>query len=384
MQKRRDFLKLATAGAAFSAASLLVGCDKNSNNNTKADSIESSANNTNSNAVIESSKKPSIKLKMAMSWPINMPILSDTVKYYIENVRKISQGSIDIELYPAGKLVPALGVFDAAAAGQIDCYHSAPYYWEGKNTAFNLFSGIPFGMIDGEMNAWYLLGDGMSLWREIAAKYGLVPLLGGATSIQMSGWYKKEIKSVQDFNGLRIRMVGVAGQVLSKLGAACKNTPGADLVPNLERGVLDAAEWVAPAFDLKLDIHKVAPFYYTPWQEAGSITEFVFNAKTWDKLGAEAQNILELASRDAHLYMTALGQYKNAEALAALKAQGAQIKTFEPEIIAAFKKALNEVLAEESAKNADFAKVLASYQKAQNAQKEWSNDSLGAYLAIRD
>lgn len=367
--KRRDFIKSAGAITLIGASGVIAGCNKEE----KAD--------TNANA--PQSKKANIKINLAMTWPITMPILAETVKHYANIVSQMSGGSIQIEIFPAGKLVPALGVFDAVSSGQIDAYHSAPYYWERKNTAFNIFSGIPFGMVDIEQNAWFLYGDGMDLWREVAQKYNLHPILGGATSIQMAGWYKKEMNSIKDFEGLRIRMVGVAAQVLSKLGAATKSTPGGEIVPNLERGVLDAAEWVSPAFDEKLDIHKVAPFYYTPWQEAGSITEFVFNKKKWDSYPKEVQAILEVASRETHLQMTAMGQFYNAKAMEVLKKEGAQVRTFSNEILDSFRKMLKVVLDEESAKNADFAKVLKSYQSFQNEQKTWTQDSLGAYLNIR-
>lgn len=372
--QRREFLKNTGLGAvSVLGAAALVGCGGEDNGSATQGAVQN----------VEHSKKASMKIRLAMTWPITMPILADTVKHYVKIVSELSGGGIEIEIFPAGKLVPALGVFDAVSSGQIDAYHSAPYYWEGKNTAFNIFSGIPFGMVDVEQNAWFLYGEGMSLWREIAAKYNLYPLLGGATSIQMAGWYKKEMLSIKDFEGLRIRIVGIAGQVLSKLGAATKSTPGGEIVPNLERGVLDAAEWVSPAFDLKLDIHKVAPYYYTPWQEAGSITEFVFNKKKWESYPKEVQSILEVASREAHLQMTAMGQFYNAKAMEDLKTQGAQVRTFSTEILDTFKKTLAEVLEEESAKNPDFARVLASYQGFQNEQKAWTNDSLGAYLNIR-
>lgn len=368
--QRRNFIKFAGVGS-IAAAGLIAGC--------KSDATD----NQTSNAPAVSDKKPTIKIKMAMTWPITMPILADTVKHYKEIVEKISGGSISIEIFPAGKLVPALGVFDAVSAGQIDAYHSAPYYWEGKNSAFNMFSGIPFGMIDSEINAWYMFGDGMNLWREVAEKYNLYPMLGGATSIQMAGWYKKEMNSLRDFNGLQIRMVGVAAAVLRKLGAATKSTPGAEIVPALERGNLDAAEWVSPAFDKDLGIHKVAKYYYTPWQEAGSITEFVFNKAKFESYPKEVRDILEFASIESHTFMTALGQYKNSKALEDLVKEGTIVKTFSDEILLAFKKALQEVLDEESAKNKDFEKVLKSYQNSQKEQTKWTDSSLKAYLNIR-
>ncbi|MDE5591651.1 MAG: TRAP transporter substrate-binding protein DctP [Helicobacter sp.] len=371
--KRRDFIRNASFGvASVVGAGAFVGCkDESSKEN------ESLKHNQDSKA------RAKTKIRLAMTWSLTMPILSDVVKHYAKTVHEISNGAIEIEIFPAGKLVPPLGVFDAVSSGQIDAYHSAPYYWEGKNTAFNLFSGIPFGMIDGEMNAWYLYGEGVELWREIAAKYDLYPLLGGATSTQMAGWYKKEMNTIKDFEGLRIRMVGIAGQVLAKLGAAPKAIPGVDIVPNLERGILDAAEWVSPAFDEKLDIYKVAPYYYTPWQEAGSIAEFVFNKRKWESYSKEIQSILEFASREAHLQMTAMGQFYNAEAMERFKKLGVKVRTFSPEIIQAFKRALTQVLDEESSKNPDFKRVLESYQSFQSKQAIWTKDSLGAYLKIR-
>lgn len=367
--QRRNFMKIAGA-SSLAAAGLFAGCKNDKNK----DSASNQTNNT---------KKATIKIRLAMTWSLTMPILADTVKHYKEVVKSVSDGAIQIEIFPAGKLVPALGVFDAVSAGQIDAYHSAPYYWEGKNTAFNIFSGIPFGMIDSEMNAWYLFGDGMDLWREVAAKYNLYPMLGGATSIQMAGWYKKEMKTLSDFNGLQIRMVGVSAAVLRKLGAATKSTTGGDIVSALERGNLDAAEWVSPAFDKDLGMHKIAKYYYTPWQEAGSITEFVFNKKKFDSYPKEVRDILEFASREAHFFMTAMGQYRNATALEELIKEGAIIKTFSNEIFEAFKKALKEVLETESNNNKDFERVLKSYQASQKEQSKWVDSSLKAYLNIR-
>lgn len=197
------------------------------------------------------SKKASVKIRLAMTLSITMPILADTVKHYSKIVNELSGGS----------------------------------------------------------------GEGMNIWREVAGKYNLYQLLDGATSIQMAGWYKKEMLSIKDSEGLRIRMVWIAEQVLSKLGVATKSTSGSEIVPNLERSVLDVAEWVSPVFDLKLDIHKIAPYYCTPWQETGSITEFMFNKQKWESYPKEMQSILEVASREAHMQMTAMGQFYNAKAM---------------------------------------------------------------------
>lgn len=331
----------------------------------------------------EASSGKKIRLKMATSWPANMPILQSTADYFAKRVKEMSGGNLDIKIYHANSLVPALGVFDAVSAGQIDLYHSATYYWSGKNSAFSIFAGTPFGMVDNELLAWMRFGGGLELWRELGAKYNVYPLLGGNTGIQMGGWFKKPVEKLEDLQGLKMRIPGLGAQILAKLGVNTVMMPGGEIYLALERNVLDASEWVAPSLDVSVGFYKVAKYYYTSWHEPASTAEFVFNAKTWAGLPAEYQAILEVAAQDANVRMSAEAQAKNAPAMRELLQKGVEVRTFPEEIIKACKKALDEVVAEESAKNPDFAKAWKSYASFLEEQKEWTKLGMARYLEIR-
>lgn len=324
-----------------------------------------------------------VKLKMATSWAPNTPFLHDAADYFAKTLKSASNGAIDIKIYPAGSLVPALGVFDAVSAGQIDLYHSATYYWYGKNSAFSVFGGTPFGLTDLEMNAWMRFGDGLKLWRELAAKYNLYPLLGGNTGYQMGGWFKKPINSVEDLQGLKIRMPGLAGQILTKLGASTPLMAGGEIYLALERGVIDATDWVAPALDISTGFHKIAKYYYTGWQEPASGTGFVFNINVWNNLSSEHKALAVAVSNDTNIRMAAAFQAQNPIALKKLVQEGAEVKRMPKSILDVAKKAFLEVVNEESSKNPDFKKAWESYSGFLNEQKEYSSLTLGHYYTER-
>lgn len=334
-------------------------------------------------AVASASSGKKIRLKMATSWPASMPILQSTADYFAKRVGEMSGGAMEIKIYHAGSLVPPLGVFDAVSAGQIDLYHSATYYWSGKNSAFSVFAGTPFGMVDNEMLAWMRFGGGLELWRELGAKYNVYPLLGGNTGIQMGGWFKKPVEKLADLKGLKMRIPGLGAQILSKLGVNTVMMAGGEIYLALERNVIDASEWVAPALDLSVGFHKVAKYYYTAWHEPASTAEFVFNTKSWAGLPPEYQAIIEVASQDANVRMTAESQARNAPAMRDLLKQGVEVKTFPADVMAACKKALGEVVVEESAKNPDFKKAWESYSSFLEEQKDWTKLGLGRYLETR-
>ena len=325
-----------------------------------------------------------LKLKMATSWAPNTPFLHDAAVYFANTLKSASNGSIDIRIYPAGALVPALGVFDAVSAGQIDIFHSATYYWGGKNSAFNVFAGTPFGLTDSEMNAWMRFGGGHALWARVCEKYNLYPLLGGNTGYQMGGWFKKRIESLQDLQGLKIRMPGLAAQIYTKLGASTPLLPGGEIYLALERGVIDATDWIAPAIDINTGFYKVAKYYYTGWHEPASSAEFVFNKKVWDSLSKEQQMLITAVSNDTNTRMTAQFQAQNPAALQKLKEQGAEVVRFPKAVLDAAKKAFAEVVAEESAKNPDFKTAWESYSGFLAQQRAYSALTLGAYFGERD
>ncbi|MDQ1340554.1 MAG: hypothetical protein QG567_1711 [Campylobacterota bacterium] len=353
--QRRDFLKkTAIAGAATSMTPLMA----------------------------KSNKK--VKLKLATSWPARFSIMGTGIEDFEKNVKKMSGGSLEIKVYPANSLVPALSVFDAVSKGDIDAFHSGPYYWKGKNLAFSLFTGFPFGFTTEEHGAWMLHGGGLELWRELYAKYNLYPLMGGNTGMQMGGWFKKEIKSLQDLKGLKMRIPGLGGEVMSKLGVNPVLMAAGDIYTSLERGTIDATEWIAPAHDIKMGFDKVAKYYYAGWHEPGSMLEITFNKKVWDGLSEEHQSIIEAASAQMHSNMIFEFMAENAKALQKINTKKVKIAHFPEPIIKSAKKAFDEVVAEQSAKSDDFKKVWASCQQFLKVARGWSDLGSSAYFKVRN
>jgi len=321
-------------------------------------------------------------LKIATSWPAHFPIMGTGVERFADRVAQISGGLLEIKLYPKNTLVPALAVFDACSSGQIDGFHSGPYYWKGKNSAFALFSGFPFGMTSEEMNGW-LQSGGMELWRGLYGRYNLYPFTGGNTNIQMGGWFRKPIRSLEDMQGLKMRIPGLGGEVMAKLGVNPVLLAAGEIYTSLERGVIDATEWVGPALDLKMGFYKVAPYYYSGWHEPGSVLEMTFNKHAWEKLGAEQQAILEVSVAELNANMVTEFQSANAKALPELAALGVTLMAFPEAVTEAAKKATVEVLAAFSEENEDFATVYASAKAYLELSDRWSNASLRYYLNAR-
>lgn len=329
------------------------------------------------------SENKKVRLKMVTSWPANYPILQTNVDFFARRVKEVSGGRIEIKVYPKDSLVPALGVFDATSGGQVDLYHSATYYWNGKNSAFSVIAGIPFGMTDTEWQAWIYFGGGLEIWREIAAKYNLYPLPGGNTGAQMGGWFKKEISSLKDLKGLKMRIPGIGSAVLSKLGVNTILIPGGEIFVSLEKNVIDATEWVGPALDINMGFSKIAKYYYTGWHEPASNTEIVFNLKKWDKLPDEYKAIIEVCANEMNSRMMYEFQSENAKALEKLAKENIEVRTLPEDVIEAAKVALKEIMSENSKKNSDFQKAYASYEEFMKKQKKWSEIGLVRYLDVR-
>ena len=375
---RRDFL--ATTGIS-TAAIALSGCNENNRQaidySKHPEKKEAQAKNVN----INRNKKTTIKL--ATSWPAHFPIMGTGVDSFASRVKTISGGSLDIKIYAKNTLVPALAVFDAASSGQIDAFHSGPYYWKGKNSSFSLFSGIPFGFTAEEINSWMLFGGGLELWREQYDRYNLYPFMGGNTNIQMGGWFRKPIKSLEDMSGLKMRIPGLGGEVFSKMGVNPILLPAGEIYTSLERGVIDATEWVGPALDMKMGFYKVAPYYYSGWHEPGSILELTFNKQSWNKLADEHKAMIEVATNELNSNMTHEFHAKNIVALDKLSSMDVELLKYPKDVIEAGKKALQEVLNEQSLKNKDFKKVNDSINNYLKLSKAWSDVSLGYFINER-
>jgi len=363
--KRRDFL----SATAISATALAVGgCHRAEEKQV--------AGGTN----INRAKK--VTLKLATSWPAHFPIMGTGVDTFAKRCNELSGGTLEIKVFAKNILVPAMQVFDATSAAQIDAFHSGVYYWKGKNLSFSIFGGMPLGLTSEEMITWLKFGGGYELWRELYSKFNLYPLIGGTTGPQMGGWFKKEINSLDDLKGLKMRIPGLGGEVMKKLGVNPVLLPAGEIYTALERGTIDATEWVGPALDSMMGFAKVAPFYYTGWHEPGSILEITFNKIRWEKLSDEHRAIITAASEEMTGNMLQEFRYKNAKALQELPGN-VQIRTFPKDMMDAAKAALKEVLAEQSSQSEDFKRVLESYEAFVKLNKPWDDISTKNFLEIR-
>jgi len=363
--KRRDFITSTAIGATALA---LSGCHR-AEEKIKDGSIN-----------INRGKKTTLKL--ATSWPAHFPVIGTGVDTFAKRCFELSGGSLEIRVYAKNILVPALQVFDSTSAAQIDAFHSGVYYWKGKNPAFSIFGGMPLGLTSEEMITWMKFGGGYELWREMYGKFNLYPLIGGTTGPQMGGWFKKEINALSDLKGLKMRIPGLGGEVMKKLGVNPVLLPAGEIYTALERGTIDATEWVGPALDSMMGFAKTAPYYYTGWHEPGSILEVTFNKARWEKLSSEHQAIITTASEEMTANMLQEFRYKNAKALQELP-KNVQIRTFPKEMMDAAKIALTEVLKEESTKSSDFKRVLKSYEDFVKLNKPWDDISTKNFLEIR-
>ncbi len=375
---RRDFLTTATTA---SAALALSGCNESERQAIDYSKHPQKKSDEEKRVNINRNKKTIIKL--ATSWPAHFPIMGTGVEKFAQRVKDVSGGSLEIKIYPKNVLIPALAVFDVCSSGQIDAFHSGPYYWKGKNSAFSLYSGIPFGFTAEEINSWMLFGGGLELWREQYAKYNLYPFMGGNTNIQMGGWFRKQINSIKDMQGLKMRIPGLGGEVFAKMGVNPILLPAGEIYTSLERGVIDATEWVGPALDIKMGFYKVAPYYYSGWHEPGSILELTFNKYSWKKLGFEHKAMIEVASSEMNSNMTYEFHAENIYALEKLKELDVTLLQYPKDVIDAGKTALSEVIGELSAKNDDFKRVYVSIDKHLKLSRKWSDASLRYFLNER-
>lgn len=322
------------------------------------------------------------KLRLAESWPTNFPIFGDATKELAEQVKKMSAGRLIITIDSKNKHKAPLGIFDMVRAGQYDMGHSASYYWKGKvpNTLF--FTTMPFGMITPEQYGWFYYGGGMELMEKVYEPLGLLSFPGGNTGNQMGGWFKKEINSLEDLKGLKMRIPGFAGEVLAKVGAKPTNIPAGELYTALERNTIDALEWVGPSLDLRMGFHKVAPFYYTGWHEPASELQFLINKRKWDKLPEDLQEILRVAMRSVAYDMYIHTYHSSAENWATMKSEfpDIKVKTFPPDVMKALAKANEELLNEKAAADPLAKEIIESQKKYLKMVRPWTEISDKAYL----
>ena len=313
-----------------------------------------------------------VKWRLTSSFPKSLDTIFGGAEVISKRVAAATNNKFQIQVFAAGEIVPGLQAADAVQNGPVECCHTAPYYYFGKDPTFAFAGAVPFGLNTRQQNAWMYHGGGLELMREFFKDYNIISFPAGNTGAQMGGFFRKEIKTVADMKGLKMRIGGFAGAVLQKLGLVPQQIAGGDIYPALEKGTIDAAEWVGPYDDEKLGLYKVAKYYYYPgWWEGGPEIDLFVNTKAWASLPKEYQAILELACETANLDMTAKYDVLNPPALRKLIAQGTQLRPFPQEILEASWKAANEVYEETSAKNAKFKKVYDQWRPFRDEQILW-------------
>jgi TRAP-type mannitol/chloroaromatic compound transport system substrate-binding protein len=313
-----------------------------------------------------------LKWRLTSSFPKSLDTIYGAAETFARKVKEMTGGRFDISVHAAGEIVPSPGLVDAVGNGTVEMGHTAAYYYFGKNDAFALGCAIPFGLNSRQMTAWMLDGNGLKLMREFYAGYGFTSFPMGNTGAQMGGWYRKEIKTVADMKGLKFRVGGFAGKVTSRLGAVSQNIPGGEIYQALEKGTIDAAEWVGPYDDLKLGFNKVAPFYHYPgWWEGGPQLDLYINQKAFATLGAEYKAIVESAAAFAHTEMQAKYDARNPAALKALVAGKTQLKAFPKPVLDAAYQEATALYSEVSASNPAWKKIFTDYSNFRREANLW-------------
>lgn len=315
---------------------------------------------------------PEVKWRLASSFPKSLDTIYGASEVFAKAVAEATDNKFQIQVFAAGEIVPGLQVADAVSNGTVEMGHTASYYYIGKDPTFAFGTAVPFGLNSRMQTAWLQTGGGAELMNDFYKKYNIIAFLAGNTGCQMGGWYRKEIKTVEDLKGLKIRIGGYSGQVLQRLGSVPQQIAGGDIYPALEKGTIDAAEWVGPYDDEKLGFSKVAPFYYYPgWWESNSMVGAFMNIKKWNELPKQYQEALTVACYEACVWM--MGQYDvlNPTALRRLVASGTQLRPFPPAVMEACYKASLEVNAGHAEKNADFKKVYEHHQAFRSDQYLW-------------
>jgi TRAP-type mannitol/chloroaromatic compound transport system substrate-binding protein len=350
--KRRNFI------AAAGAASVVTACGQQTDCPVDASGV---------------AKQKTIEWNMVTTWPPGFQGLGTGAEYLAKLIGELSNGRIKVKVFGAGELVPALQVFDAVSSGTVQMGHGASYYWKGKLPAASFFSSVPFGLNAQEMNGWLLKGGGLELWHELYAPYNLVPMPGGNTDVQMAGWFNKEINSVDDLKGLKMRIPGLGGEVLKRAGGNPELIAGGEIFSALEMGRIDAAEFVGPYNDLAFGFYKAAKFYYYPgWQEPGTTLETLINKQALTELPTDLQAIVKNACLIANADMLAEFTEKNSQALRILvEEHGVQLKRLPQAVLDHLKTIADELVAEQGQSDELAKKIYASYLDFKKRADGW-------------
>jgi TRAP-type mannitol/chloroaromatic compound transport system substrate-binding protein len=326
-----------------------------------------------------------VKWRMVTSWPKRLPGPGMSAERVATRIKAMSNGRIDITVYAAGEIVPAFGVLDAVGNGVADIGHTASFYWQGKMPAANFFTTVPFGLTPAEHVAWIDAGGGQGLWDELYAPFGVKPFMGGNTGVCMGGWFRRELKSLADLKGVKIRSLGLGGEIYHRLGATPQTTPPAEILVSLQSGVLDAAEFVGPGTDIALGLYRVAPFYYYPgFNKPNGTGECIVSLKVWQALPDDLKAIVAHACATEATYALAEMERLNAAALASLTGEHkVKLTPFPDDLVTAARNQSGEVLGELASRDAISGRIHASYLGFRDRTAPWSRVSLEAVLRAR-
>jgi TRAP-type mannitol/chloroaromatic compound transport system substrate-binding protein len=342
--KRREFLKAGGVGLAASAVA--------------APAIAQSM--------------PEVKWRLTASWPKSLDTLYGGCEYFCKRVAEITDNRFQIQSFAAGEIVPGLQVLDAVSNGTVEMGNTALYYYWGKNPAFTFGTALPFGLNTRQHISWLLFGDGQNMLNDLLGEYNCHGIPTGSTGAQMGGWFRKEIKSMEDLKGLKFRVGGFAGTIIAKVGGAPQQIAAGDIYPALEKGAIDAAEWVGPYDDEKLGFVKVAKYYYYPgWWEGTGQGHNIINKAKWNALPKHYQAAIDTASRDSYTWVTGKYDYVNPPALKRLVVAGAILRPFPQEVLEGCYSAANEIYADLSKTNAHFGKMYSSLTAYRNESLVW-------------
>ncbi len=357
--KRRAFLSTATIGAGAAAAASTF-------------------------------PKPAIsqgikEIRLVTTWPKNFPGLGTGAERFAQRITQGSEGKLQAKVFAAGELVPPFESFDAVSGGTAEVYHGAEYYWQGKSKGFNFFAAVPFGLTATEMDAWIHHGGGQELWDELAADFNLKPFLAGNTGVQMGGWFNKEINSLEDYRGLKIRMPGLGGEVLRQIGAAAVNLPGGEIFPSLQSGAIDATEWVGPWNDLAFGFYKVASFYYYPgFHEPGTSLSAGINRQLWESLTSDQQSLIaSAAAAENNFTLAEFNARNNASLNELVSTHGVEVRRFSNDVMNAIGNAAGQVVADAAAGDPLTQRIYDSFIEFRRNAIAWSRLSDQAFWEAR-
>lgn len=364
--KRRKFLKKGSAAVLGTSAVLAACHDTNSSKNINSPNIN--FNQT-------------YQWKMVTTWPPNFPVIGEGCNLLAKWINEMSGGRLKITTYGGGELVPALESFEAVSNGAVEMGHGAAYYWAGKAPASQFFASVPFGMNCQQMNSWIVAGGGDKLWEELYAPFGLSPMICGNTGVQMGGWFNKEINTIQDLQGLKMRIPGLGGKVLNQAGGTAITVAGGEIYTNLERGVIDATEWIGPFHDYLMGFYRVANYYYYPgWHEPGPVLELIVNKKKLESLPKDLQAIIRTAAMRSNVWMVAEFDAKNNFYLKKLvEEENVTLKAFPEEVLSGLRKFTEQTLIALTERDPPSKKVYEHYQKFRRNIDNWSRISEGTY-----